>query len=480
MRAVEARGQISPTESRPMTTTTGISLPEAGGPEGPALTGPSAAEYTDAVVSIHEGGAVGTKVKGPTWTASQDAVLLIAARNPTGRRTGRIAVLESAVRGLQAEGAQVHIAAITTEDGAGEWLGCTVTRIAPPPIHIMGIAAIRSVFSGRTLNQAIFDSSRIRQRIRELADQTGSLVVVADSIRTWDAATSTGLPVIAHLDDLLSERYSSAAFAESNDSILGYFSSEIHPRFRPCLEVILKNCLTFEARRAAKIEVEIARIAAVPALTSDSEASELASRAGAPVVALPMAVDPIEATDPSLAPDNAAVFLGVLHYGPNLAALRFLRDEVLPELVKRGITLHVDVIGHAEASQQEEFAGSSINFRGYAPDLRLALSGHRLFLSPILSGTGVKTKVLDAMSVGLPVVATTLGVAGIPVKHGVSAFIADDAHSMADVIEELHSSPERARHVGDTGRTLLNATMSTAIVNQAWRTAYRSALSKEP
>lgn len=409
-------------------------------------------------------------------TAPAPIVLLLAARNVTAPRTGRIAVLETAIRGLQRAGAEVVVAAITAEPGPGEWIGCPVIRVRPPSLARMGLAALASIAGGRTLNEALFDSGRVRDRIAELAREHRAAAVLADNIRTWDAARSTGLPVIAHLDDLLSERYASREFIEGNNSLFGYFQSHIPQPLLGPLERVVKPLLGLEARRAGKREVAIAQEAAVTALTSDAEACQLAARSGSSVVALPMAVDPRDPGDPGAADPTSAAFLGVLHYGPNIGALRFVRDELLPALRRRGIELRLNVIGHGNPDQREEFAGSGLSFSGYVENLPEALRGHRMFLSPILSGTGVKTKVLDGMSVGLPVVATSLGAAGIPLEDGRSALIADTAEGLADRVAALHSDPELARRIGEAGRKVLIERMSSASVNEGWHDALSEAL----
>ncbi|MBD4448633.1 glycosyltransferase, partial [Xanthomonas citri pv. citri] len=74
---------------------------------------------------------------------------------------------------------------------------------------------------------------------------------------------------------------------------------------------------------------------------------------------------------------------------------------------------------------------------GYVDGLGEALRQHRGFLSPVLSGAGVKTKVLDAMSVGLPVAATPLGVEGIPVTAGVDALVGDTTEELVEHIRAL-------------------------------------------
>lgn len=405
-------------------------------------------------------------------------VLLLAARNPTAPRTGRISVLETAVRGVQSAGATVVVAALTPEPGPDRWLDAEVVRIPTMSLPRTALAVGRSLATGRTLNEAVFDSPRIRRAVVELARARHADLVVCDTIRTTGLALATGLPVIAHLDDLLSDRYSSAAFAEGNDSVLGYFGSTLPGPVRPLMDAAARRMLGLESARARRREVAIARAVTVAALTGEDEARTLSERSGVPVMALPMAVDPAEPGDPTAANATDAAFLGVMHYGPNRAAIKYLRDEILPRLRARGISLRVNVIGHSEDDQRNDYPEPDFHFLGYVDDLQEALGANRLFLSPILSGTGVKTKVLDAMSIGLPVVATSLGVAGIPVTDGLDALVADDPDTYAAKVAELVASPERAAEIGAAGRDLLARAMASETVAENWRLACEMAMTK--
>lgn len=402
-------------------------------------------------------------------------ILLVAARNVTGQRNGRIAVLETAVQALTAEGHRVTILALTSEPGPEHWLGCPVRRVAPPAPGALAANAVRALLGGSSLNESIFDAKPIHGEVRSAVSDSAAQIVIADGIRIWPLVQDLGLPTIMHLDDLLSERYQDPKFMAGNESVLGYFSTQLPQFLVPIAERMAKLLLGFEARRLARREVFVAQQAHFTALTSRAEAEILAARSGRAVKGIPMAVDPREPADPAEAVAGSAVFLGALYYGPNMAALRFLRDEVLPLLRERGLALQLDVIGAATPAQAAEFADCpEITVLGYQDDLTAALQGHRMFLSPVTVGTGVKTKVLDGMSVGLPVVATGLGVAGIPVVEGQHALVAEHAEGLAEHIEILIRQPETAAALGAAGRALLAETMSVRVVREAWRQALES------
>lgn len=403
--------------------------------------------------------------------------LVLLARNPTAARTGRIAVLESAVKGLQRSGVTVHVLAVTSAEGANEWLGCPVTRLRPLSLPALAVSALKAVVTGRTLNSAIFDSRRLRRVTRDYVRHHGIQVVVADGLRTFNLASSCEIPVITHLDDLLSSRYGAKEFVEGNPSILGYYGNEIPGLLRPLVERVLAAMLRVESRRAAREEVHIARRSAVAAMTSHEEARELSEDAGVTVAFLPMGVEVARSARPHEAPAASAVFVGALHYGPNITALRFIQDEVLPVLRAKGYDLELDVVGLIGDNSLGAFHDRALRFTDYAPDLVEALAGHRMLLSPITAGTGVKTKALDGMSVALPVVATTLGVAGVPVTPGKNVLVGDTPEDYADAMIRLMEDPELARTIGEAGCDILRGSMTSDAVHQSWAEAYRRALS---
>lgn len=394
--------------------------------------------------------------------------VLLAARNPAAQRTGRIAVLEAAVAGLRGAGLEVTVVAVTKDETPAEWAGCELIRLAPGGLLATAAGVAASVVRGGTLNGGLFRQPALVRGFRETAERLGADLVVGDGLRVWPLAAASGRPCVMHLDDLLSDRYGSAGFAEGNTNVLGYFASQVPARLVKPLERLARASLGFESRRVFREEVRIAREAAAVAMTSRAEAKTLSQRAGVPVDALPMAVDPRTPADPAAAPAETAVFLGVLHYGPNIAALRHLRDAVLPEIERRGRRLAVDAVGAGAEEFAAEFAGTPIRLAGYAESLEEGLSGHRMFLSPILAGTGVKTKVLDGMSVGLPVVATRLGVEGIDVEDGRHVLLGDTPEAFADAVIRLMDSPELAAEIGAAGRARLRDLMSSERVGAAW------------
>lgn len=156
---------------------------------------------------------------------------------------------------------------------------------------------------------------------------------------------------------------------------------------------------------------------------------------------LPLPVLEDRVTETGFEERRGLAFVGSTH-PPNVDAVRFFVDDVLP-LVEReipGIRLHV--IGDVCNCLPELARDPRIELHGFVEDLIGALDKVRAFVAPIRYGAGIKGKILTAMKVGVPVVSTPVGVEGIGVTPGVHARVAETPETMAEAIVRLYTDEE--------------------------------------
>lgn len=397
-------------------------------------------------------------------------VLVLASRDPGGRQSGRKTVIATIVRSLLGLGHEVEVAAVGPAPFAPSPWGDTVPvhRLRPPgPAQIAANVAWRASRARLSLNECLFYSRRLSAEVADLAARIDADVVVADMIRTYELAASTGLPVVLDLDDLLSERYRQTMKGDP-DTVVGYFAGYLPGALRRPAALAASHLLTVEAALLSRREVEAASRAAVTCLVSAVEADRLSKRVHRSVEWAPMAA-PVGARPVEGDGAPGVVFVGGMDYAANRDAVRWYRDAVIPELAALGCgDVTLDVIGHCPDDVAEKLSSERIRFLGYVPELASALRSYRIAVAPVVSGTGIKTKVLESMGLGLCVVSTPLGVSGLPVGHGREVMVGESAADFAASVAEMWTNPARAAELGGRAWSLVAEHFSLRASQHRW------------
>jgi len=136
------------------------------------------------------------------------------------------------------------------------------------------------------------------------------------------------------------------------------------------------------------------------------------------------------------------------------------------------------VIGSDPPPQHSLPASSgAIELHGFVEDVRIPLAEYAVFICPILSGSGVRVKLLEAFAAGIPVVSTTIGAEGLAGSDGDICALADSPEDFAAKIVDLFDHPEEAEAMAIRARqhVLQNRDMRTitARLEQSYRSAIR-------
>jgi glycosyltransferase involved in cell wall biosynthesis len=136
------------------------------------------------------------------------------------------------------------------------------------------------------------------------------------------------------------------------------------------------------------------------------------------------------------------LFIGNLAHRPNVDGLIFFMNEVYPRLRQRLPQIQLDIIGDFPPTEISAFNSEDVRVRGYVPNTEPYLRSRRVFIAPLRFGAGIKGKIGEAMSYGIPVVTTSIGAEGFGVTDGVELMIADDAGLFAQALERLYTQKE--------------------------------------
>lgn len=211
-----------------------------------------------------------------------------------------------------------------------------------------------------------------------------------------------------------------------------------------------------EARCLAKVEASIVERAARTYLVSPEEASLVRALPGVDADKVDWFRNGIDtdywradARFDRLAPGFDIVFTGAMDYRPNIDAVTWFLKEVWPALTARYGALRFGIVGARPGPAITQFdAMPGVTVTGRVADMRPYLASARVAVAPLRIARGVQNKVLEAMAMGTPVVASTGGVTGTGAVPGTHLLVADTPKETVAAIGSLFDDSQRALALG--------------------------------
>ena len=317
------------------------------------------------------------------------------------------------------------------------------------PLHLAGVEAL---LKGRAVSLTAFDDEAMH---RYVAKTLGNHRI--DTIFVFSGQMGQYIPdsfdgrVVFDMCDVDSAKF--AAYAEAGQR------KWINRR---------------EGRLLAREEERLAARADATLLISDNEVDLFRSRLTRPdAVSLHALSNGIDAQffDPGRVTSHPdldegegpqIVFTGQMDYAPNIAAAEWMIAHVMPALRKTHARARFHIIGRAPVRVLRDRHGEhGVRVWGEVEDVRPFLKSADLVVAPLLIARGVQNKVLEAMAMARPVVATPGAATGIDATHGEHLVISSpDPQQLLAAIDRLLADPLHARAMGEAARRFVIERMS--------------------
>ena len=294
----------------------------------------------------------------------------------------------------------------------------------------------RHAWSDVPLQAALFDSTRMRTTIRSLvATRRFDLAHVQLARMALLVDGSLGLPRVVDLIDALSANMRSRAEHETGPL---RWAARIDARRMAAYE--RRICDESEAALVVA-PAERRAIGSPPSLTVNSN--------GVDVSAFPRATGP---RDP-----RQVVFTGNLGYFANIDAACWFADHVLPLIWREMPDARLRMAGARPSRRVLALAArdSRITVAAEVERMYPTLASAQVAVAPMRAGSGQLLKVLEAMSTGTPVVATSRALSGIDAVDGRDVMVGDTPESLASAVVSLLANAGRAAEIGGAGRELV-------------------------
>jgi sugar transferase (PEP-CTERM/EpsH1 system associated) len=312
---------------------------------------------------------------------------------------------------------------------------CASIEAVPSPRMAVRWRAARALLEGRSHTAFAHASPRLAERIsrrhrRERFDAIlVATVAVAETVRSI-----TGIPKALDFVDLVSGLWEQ--MAERHGFPAGWLDRR-------------------EGRRLARYEQEVARAFDCSIFASEAEAETFRRRGGnVPVEVVGNGVDLEFFCPPGTGPSSpVVVFTGTMDYFPNVDAVLYFSKAVLPRIRAVVPDTHFYIVGRDPTGSVRALARpGQVTVTGSVPDIRGHLGRAAVAVAPFRIARGIQNKILEAMAMGIPVVATSVALQGLAGTDGDGARRADDPEMFARETLALLQDPVWRRRCSQEAR----------------------------
>jgi O-antigen biosynthesis protein len=178
---------------------------------------------------------------------------------------------------------------------------------------------------------------------------------------------------------------------------------------------------------------------------------------------------------------NSILFIGGFSHPPNEHGITWFVEEIWSKIRESVNEVTLTIVGNAPPASIQAWDGTNgIRVTGYVPDTTPYLNEASISIAPLLYGGGMKGKVTEALSFGIPVVTTSIGAQGFGIESGKHAMIADEADQFADAVIELLQNRHKADLIGKQGQELVARICSPEVVEPLIESMIADQLTRRP
>lgn len=189
---------------------------------------------------------------------------------------------------------------------------------------------------------------------------------------------------------------------------------------------------------------------------------------------IPICVDPqqVRPAQPTSGSKNV-LHLGTMFWPPNAEGVLWFARKVWPQVQAQIPQATFTIVGKNPPEAVRALAASGkIEVTGFVQDPQPYLDQAAVFIVPLFSGSGMRVKILDAWSWGLPIVSTSIGAEGLEFRNGENILIADSAQEFAQAVLRLLQDEPLAARLRQNGRDWVSQVYDWRKVYPAWDALY--------
>ncbi|MBR3724870.1 MAG: glycosyltransferase [Bacteroidales bacterium] len=320
---------------------------------------------------------------------------------------------------------------------------CLSIKVVHSPRLVNYKNVVRNYLHTKSLQIGYWDSLRARRSYKKFEQEVCPDVLYSQMVRTMPLVSRSLTPKVMDFQDALSMNMERRM--EQSKGLWHYI-------------------LHFEFKMLRSTEYNSFKIFDALTIISETDSEAIPHRKNGDIIIVPNGVDfdffqPIEREK-----RYDIVFCGNMRYEPNVHAARYLAQKVMPIVWESCPEATLLLSGAYPKNNVSNLANSRVTVSGYVDDIRESYASARIFAAPMLTGSGLQNKLLEAMAMRLPCVTTTIANDALQAEAGRDVLVGDSPQEFAGHLVDLLRDGEKREQLARNGNTFVHNSYS-------WETA---------
>lgn len=374
-------------------------------------------------------------------------ILMLCNKSPYPAGEGGPMAMNSIVKGLIGAGHNVKILAVNSEkyhikeeDIPKSYKKETNIELVDVDLSIKPIAAFKNLFTDKSYHVERFISDNFKNKLIEILKNNKydivqlEMIYMAPYIETIREHSDATIVLRAHnVEHLIWDRIA---------------KKTKFPLKRWYLNHLVRTLRKYEMDVINKVD-------GIAAITY-RDATFFRGETAVPVIDIPFGVNPDEFNPAYEVKDNPTLYhIGSMNWMPNEEGIRWFLSNVWDKVAKRNPDLQLNLAGRNMPKWLLRLKKRNVNIVGEVPDAKEFVKNNDIAVVPLLSGSGIRIKIIESMAMGKTVVTTMVGAEGIQYSEYENIIIADSPSKMVEVICKIVKEPQEAQRIGCNARRLV-------------------------
>ena len=248
-----------------------------------------------------------------------------------------------------------------------------------------------------------------------------------------------------------------------------------HRRSLACKNPLKKAYLSLLTARLKNYETELVnQYDAIVCITNRDQNKMIELGCTLPMTDIPVGVDEIK--EPIVAPPTpiSLFHLGSMDWMPNLEAIEWFLNDIWGDVKNLLPDIKLNLAGKSMPQWLMNTTDPNIVTAGHIKDARKYMNENGVMIVPLLSGSGMRVKIIEGMALGNVIISTTIGAEGIQYEHGKDILIADTPQEFVEAITACYSDIELCKKVGRNAKELVRNKYDNIVISQKLIKFYKS------